>query len=170
MIKENIDPGLFFIRHPHTEKMYVGHSIDPDLAAQTAINLLKRNKHNNKALQKAYNDAPEVVLDIESFPGKSIDWIIKLKQHHLDSLRDTGALFNVALNAEHPGKGLKRTKEHIEKFKLGVCKKVIIENVEYSSVKDAAIKLKLSRCTVSKRINSKLPEYQNWTFKSSGDI
>lgn len=114
-----LSSGIYKIQHVASGRCYVGSAVNIDKRVARHLSMLKKNKHPNKKLQRAwekYGGQSIVTLVIEYVADKTE--LIKREQHWIDELRCVSDGYNIAPVA---GSSLGRTTSLETKAKLSAA-------------------------------------------------
>jgi len=168
-------PGVYVIYHPKTEQFYIGSTSNLYTRLITHRHALKRNKHQNYNLQTAYNEDP--LIKASCFMVKNREHAYQIEQYLLEVNWETKQLFNSSPDARNSlalvsYKGVvfsDTRRENMSKARKisnagATPRKVCINGVVYTSVRDAARSLGLNFSTVHRWINGNTEEYKDWFY------
>jgi len=168
-------PGAYVIHHPETGQSYIGSTSNLYSRLLTHRNSLKKNKHANSCLQKAYIDSP--TIKAVCFKAKDREHAYQIEQALLQANWDSGVLFNSSPDAKNAlasfiYKGVVFTEEHRANMRKSRRKstagapvrKVSIHGVVYPSVRDAARTLNLNFSSVQRWVNRDTEKYKDWFY------
>lgn len=117
-------PGCYILYHFSTNKFYVGSTANIPARVSNHTANLKRGSHKNKPLQDAYLEDPSHMFFIQ--PTGSLELAQQLEQNTVEHFKDSGCLFNVAINdVLLTRKDVKLTAEHIETLRLSNVGRVV---------------------------------------------
>jgi len=121
--------GTYFIKNLLNNKFYVGHSVNINQRFNSHKSALRKNKHHNKHLQRAWNKYGENNFEFEIYKicNTEIE-SIEIEQYYIDNYKDM--LYNISKKAKdggdllsyHPNKkliiekGLETRKENMSKM------------------------------------------------------
>ena len=134
--------GIYLItvkRCPLPARGYIGHSSNLKERERDHLSLLRRNRHPNIRLQRAWRKYGEQAFAFSVIEVCSVDVLIQREQFHLDRIRAAlGDVFvlNIQVECVNSRRGVKCSKRTIQKMKIAQKKKW--QNPEY---RDRTIKL-----------------------------
>lgn len=112
-----------------TKKFYIGSSSDFDKRLRRHISSLNCNTHGNKNLQAVYSGSFDSQFIVKFTTFIFINTAIEFEQELLDYYHKTDCLFNIAIDARKPQKGLKLSPDHREKLILAMRNRVYSDEV-----------------------------------------
>jgi group I intron endonuclease len=107
--------GIYTITNLVNEKFYIGSAIDIHNRWSDHRSNLRSNKHANVHLQRSWNKHGENSFKFEIKVLCDMTNLRKIEQIYLDEHVGNKMCYNIAINAEHSGTGLKQSKETLEK-------------------------------------------------------
>lgn len=113
-------PAFYKVVHVPTEMEYAGSTKNVYLREAVHRSRLKRGVHPNKDLQKAYDSDPNISFHYE--PTETQAEASAKEQQYLTDNKDSGKLFNKAMDVNAPGKGVfpnEETRKKISEAGLG---------------------------------------------------
>lgn len=113
-------PGIYIITCVPTGKIYVGSAVNLHRRWTTHKYILRKGKHINQRLQRAWRKYGEVAFTIEILELVMPWSVLDREQYWLDTLKPFDKRgFNLAHDAHAPTRGLKHTPEHRAKISAG---------------------------------------------------
>lgn len=94
--------GIYAIINNFSNKIYIGSSGNVNKRLTKHLNTLKNNTHENRLLQKDFNENPNIT--IITLPLKNKEEALTAEQEYLDKLKDSGRLLNISLDAKCAGR------------------------------------------------------------------
>lgn len=181
-IQPRKQPGLYIVRCNVNDWRYYGESTNVSGRLASHKSLLNRGIHANKPLQADFNTYGEQNFDfIVLYMGS--DWDDKQTRLARETqliIQDRSKTYNVFAEQNRSGErnafyGRFQTQEAKQKIgeamrgipndKLG--KDIVIDNIEYPSLAEAARQLKLARKTIRERLNN--PAFENYQYKNNAE-
>lgn len=108
-------PGVYVITHDETGKVYIGSTKDLARRLSSHESVLKHNRHTNGSLQRAFNE--DSVISFDYRVTKSIEEAVMTEQCLVIELKDTGLLFNKAIeDVTKPSVGNTLSDEHRQRI------------------------------------------------------
>lgn len=152
MVHYNIstDSGIYIITNILNGKMYIGQAQSIKIRWQRHKTKLRKNYHENKHLQRAWNKYGESVFRfriLESCPIGNLD---KREQFYLNAYFPSGMLYNIAIDASSNQRGLKASAE--TRLKLSKAHKGRKFTIEHRRKIGAAHKNKIVSIETRERI------------------
>ena len=158
--------GVYWLIHQATQRFYIGSTGDLDTRMSVHIRSLKGGYHFINELQNDYSLNANIVF--EFFETSDKTKAMELEQLHIDQYFNSGRLYNASYNAKAPilgGCNLNRGEQWRDNqsvAKNDKKKPVLINSVEYESVKAAARALNISHALVSYRVRSESENFKDW--------
>lgn len=171
--------GAYAIHHEGSGKSYVGSAANIYNRVSEHRSALNNGRHKNAELQAAFNNDPKIVISCH--PTETVEEARKIEQVTLNEHRSSGELFNVAIDADAPRRGIPQTAEHTEKIRNALVgqtrteeqrrrigenhpssKAVSIQGVQYPGIKAAARAMGVNAETVRKRLGDTSGKYEDW--------
>lgn len=121
--------GVYIIKNKITDEVYVGSSTNLRRRKNDHISSLKRNDHENKFLQKSYNEHKKKNFEfiiLEEYEDPDREFLYKREDFYMKKYKDK--LFNINPNAKSR-KGIKITEE--AKKKMSEHSKKMWQDPEY---------------------------------------
>lgn len=190
-IQKNGKPCIYTIENKTNGKLYVGSAIGHYRRKAQHFYMLRRNTHWNKHLQSAYNKYREEAIifqpvefidDTSMLEERESFWITKLNSADRKFGYNIRLDCSTNLGKKWPDEARKRFSESKKGVKIPhldykenakkTMKKVIGQNkttmkvVYFDSIKDAGIKLKIDRTSISKALHGICKSAGNyyWNF------
>lgn len=180
---------VYFIVNLENSKIYVGRSQEIEKRFRAHKNMLRKSEHNNMLLQEDWN-----IYGENSFEFRIIHTVdtledsVNIEQQYIDDktlnkyniscAKDGGDTYTnnprspetkklkskIFSGKGNPMYGKPKSELMISRVKEANSKPVCIEGVRYSSLTEAAEKLKLGTTTVSYRLSAKSERFKNWNY------
>lgn len=96
-----LNSGIYQIINLVTNKSYIGSTKDFKGREWQHFNMLERNKHSSKKLQRSYNKHGKNNFKFEIIAKCPIEYLIKLEQYFLNTLKPQYNIYLTASNYEH---------------------------------------------------------------------
>ena len=96
-----LNSGIYQIINLITNKSYIGSTKDFKNREWQHFNMLERNKHSSKKLQRSYNKHGKNNFKFEVIARCPTEYLIKLEQYFLDTLKPYYNIYLIAANYEH---------------------------------------------------------------------
>lgn len=159
----------YIIRNHGSPMVYVGSTGYPGSRVSQHRGNLKRGEHDNKNLQQVYNVSPDI--NFVFYEVGSREDAYKLEKALIDYFKPQGILLNIDLDPVNHTKSVdqlvafrKGTVNYIEQC----SKKIMVEGIQYKSLRDAGRQLEIARREIVRRINSDKPRFSEWYFLEDG--
>lgn len=108
--------GIYKILCATNKKCYIGSTVNLFMRWNSHCNELRRNRHANQHLQRAWNNYGEIAFTFEVIEECSTDTLLEREQYWLEKIKpyDHSIGFNIALHADSPMRGRKVKPHSIE--------------------------------------------------------
>jgi len=97
-------------------KRYIGSSVNVELRWSNHRCDLRAGRHVNRHLQRAFEKRGEAAFILTILEECAQDGLLEREQWWLDTAREKGEIYNVAVDATAPTRGRKLSKEHKRKI------------------------------------------------------
>ena len=176
--------GAYLLRHDASNRVYAGSAADVRKRLLTHKSSLKRNCHENPGLQKAFNEDPNVTVEVIFITAERQSAFV-VEQQLLDTCRLKGQeTFNLATDLQFPRKGAveseltrekkrqaqlgkttsEATKQKIRQSSAWRGKPISVEGKVYGSVMDASRSLGLAQSTIYNRCLNVNGSFMDWIY------
>lgn len=117
--------GVYLINDSTNGKVYTGSASNLRGRLNAHRNMLARNDHHNKKLQRAYNAGNDLVITVT--PTDDRETAFDLEQSIISGYHDSGLLYNTATDARNAGVGYTPSLESREKMRVAHLGKKLSE-------------------------------------------
>jgi len=155
-----LKPGIYAIINKVTKKRYIGETLNLAGRLSTHFKLLRDNRHHCPALQKDFNRLGQKKFDFVVLKRRAIfkNSTTRRKIQNLYIQQNIGNCYNKS--------GYSPVKKNVKKENVLAQRNrsisVIINDVLYTSVSDAARHMKMHTSTILQYLHSK--DYPNWKY------
>lgn len=158
--------GVYILSHIKSNKIYIGSSSNIRMRIYEHRSQLRRNKHDNKNLQEAYNDDIKILFYILLVNDK--EEALDIEQKILDYYKSSNKIFNIAINSRYSTKGIKlpNLSEHLRKE----IRERNIRNWKNKDYREKQMKIRTSK-TYKEKIGAKSKlNWENLDFRNKVSI
>lgn len=118
MAKYNSQSVIYVIVHTKSGKVYIGQAQHIQRRWYEHKRTLNNGNHHNRYLQRAWNKYGEKAFKFLILEYCSVDKLDEREQHFLNIYIAKGNCYNISIDAQAPARGVKRSKETLNKMRL----------------------------------------------------